>query len=134
MPIKLHHSLSRAHKVLRAVNAMKLPTVIGRRFEAQSWDGCREQGLVLSAILLPPKTEAGPRIRKVGIFIAEARSSDSTIVVVDDGFEGRPDNKPSIRAWDNGTRYFSPGDIDGAAAFVAKTLRSFIERFDTEEK
>jgi hypothetical protein len=127
--IKLHHSLSRAHKVLARANAIGFSKSAGR-FEVYSWDNCREQGVVLKAHLFVKNV--GPQespIKCPGVFIAECRNSDSTVVVVDEDIGPHIVSMPTVRAWEKGRNYFRYNDINGAAKFVVKTVNALAKRY-----
>jgi hypothetical protein len=110
--ITLHHSLARAMRLFRLINK-------GYAFAfdvtANCWDNGREQGLALRVISLARGGKSGT------VFIAEARASDQTIVVVD----GEPnpfDNKPSDAAWNTGRKYFDMNDTKGVVKHVREAL------------
>lgn len=123
--VKLHHSLSRAHKILRAVNALGVSPAAAKLFSAESWDNCREQGLCLQAYIME-RSQGKHNLRSMRIFIAEARGSDQTVVVVDDGAWGL-NNEPSHEAWEN-AQYFSERRITLAAGYVVSEMEKMAAR------
>jgi hypothetical protein len=128
--IKLHHSLSRAHKVLARANAIGFSKAAGRRFEVYSWDNCREQGVVLKALLLVrnPGPQESP-FKSPGVFIAECRNSDETVIVVDKDMGPHIVSMPTVRAWEKGRHYFRYNDINGAAKFVVETVNALAAKY-----
>jgi len=125
--IKLHYSLARAYKVLRAINTSgKLPKDIADLFEAESWDNCREQGLCLQGSWFIPANNPDTNGRltyvRARIFIGEARGSDQTVVVTDDNPEGIG-NKPTHEAWEKGRVYFGEDAIGATVNHIIKEMR-----------
>jgi hypothetical protein len=113
MKATLHHSLRRALKIVRLVNKH---FTFFFDVTVRCWDNGREQGLVFCVIGPDPK-------RNVSIFVAEARSSDQTVVVVD-----RDPNpfatRPSEAAWMGYRKYFA-ADADRQ---VVKFIRQQLEQ------
>jgi hypothetical protein len=131
--VKLHHSLTRAHQVLRAANAIgfKLNKDTSDRFSVQSWDNGREQGLVIMALLVTD--QPGVFLQKVGVFIAEARSSDGTIVVVDPNMVMHCNNEPTEKAWEDSRTYFNIRQTKQAARHVVKAVNALAKLHKEQE-
>ena len=133
--VHLHHSLSRAHNILRALNASgKLPKRVAARFSAETWDNCREQGLCLQggwfveadAALELPRFKL--QYKTARIFIAEGRGSDMTVIVIDRAPDG-VGNVPSDLAWKDDIHFFSdsPQGDRAAITFIAKTMKDLLK-------
>lgn len=118
--IKMHHSLVRAHKILKMVNSIGIPAEIAKKVWLESWDNCRparrEQGLVIAGMY-------GSDYEPFKIFFAECGNSDESVVVVDYHARGM-DSSPSDHAWENHHHFFRFNDIKGPAAFIVRTLKN----------
>jgi hypothetical protein len=131
--IKKHESLVRADKVLRAVNALGLSKFAAEHFRVEAWDNCREQGYVLKAYLFEPiGSLLGPQGRgtyNVGVFFAQDRGSDATVVCIDSS-AAAIGNHPSDKAWEKSRKHFNSTETKKAAKYI----RDFVERAAAEYK
>jgi hypothetical protein len=121
--IRKHYSLAVADLVLRAVNAIGVSTDAYRTFTAAAWDNGREQGYVLTAIF------AKGEVRRVGVFVAQARGSDEILVVVDERLPASGRNEPSDEAWEKGRRFFKEGQTEQAARHVVAAVEKLLAKY-----
>jgi hypothetical protein len=117
MKAQWHHSLQRAMKFARLVN--KGYTFFGD-VTIRAWDGGREQGLVFCVY-------RNGLVQQVGsVFVAEARSSDETIVVTD-RTPNAWDHKPSEDGWAFGRKYFPGRAVDETVQYIRQQICSLLE-------
>jgi hypothetical protein len=128
--LKKHHSLIRAEKVLARANALGFSKFAAEKFTVYVWDNCREQGLVIKAMLVVKKAKpTESRFRSPAVFVAKCRISDDTLVVVDEviGFLGR--NMPSDSGWETGRKYFHEDEIEKAARHLNKAVNALAAKY-----
>lgn len=126
--IHKHYSLLVAENVLRAANAIGFSALAHRRFSAECWDGCREQGYAITGLLVK-----GSTVRHAGVFVAQQRSSDGIVVVVDENIAGQG-NQPSDEAWTYHRKDFRGSEVARAAQYVVTAIHGLLDRLHEEKK
>jgi hypothetical protein len=112
--ITFHYSLQRALRVMRAVNK---DFAFAFNVTARAWDNGREQGLSFNVFNHLGNVQGA-------VFVAEARSSDELLVVVDENASVFQ-QQPSEDGWKTGRVYFPVSKEKAAVVHIRKFLMAF---------
>ena len=116
--IDVHPSLVVARKIVLAIEKI-LPKDIAKTLTLKSWSNGREQGLCLRSHAVGVLDTAS------AIVFAEARSSDSIIIVHGNAFiDFDPQtNQPNEETWEKNRKYFKCGEYSKAAKYILGLLK-----------